>query len=1037
MGYFEITVKRGEEFQAKQENIYDGKTFFHDAYRQAASCLVEILSSSEDYLNRMESRDREQDWWMSDNERANQRLLGYPNNVIAFCAERGHGKTSAMTSFSSALKEIKSTRNEGAAKFWEDVRHGKTNPQNYRYVVINRIDPTMMEQRDSIVKVILSRMFSRLQGYEKEREQQNPGREREKYRRLLERFRECFHNLMTLEQRAEPYDDEDELEQISELSDSTNMRGAICGLIQAFLEYVCPQEKACLVLQIDDADLNISQAYRIIDDIRRYLILPQTVVLLAANMHQLESVVEQDFISRYQVSIQHGGMVSVKKCHNIAARYVDKVIPGVRQIYLPDVDKEIEKGNNHIHLRYLQEQEGQRKELLEGPEDAPYQEQLLRFLYQRTGIILLHSDKFLHNLLPASMRELSHCLAYFIDMPKVPVSYWDLVDAYVGNPGPGAREGVEIWRKNLTRLEYYLTELWAPVNLRAEGHAFLRSLRQEPDSSKNRHILWFLPDYYSSERAGSGGGRGASAKELADYREEYIGACRKRGLEIYDESIAGTDGMNPAGCIHASYADVYEALSILTELQGGKEQYKFAYAVRLLYTIRLHQLLLDQTERYTEPGEENNRDGDFGPQPLTNLLGDVLFKRKNLNPYGWNYKILHQHYTFSMRRWGENYGGVFAKGKEDIQIPTEVGTFIRQFCRKEVPGKHAYVMRQLQWAEMNTIRPGKDIVVRYNVFYPCLANLNLLESGQKGERKVLAEHPQQQRAVVGSVALLLNWDVQYLFHTLYTRIALQEGYDPLDEIGGVYCGPAMTGVMQTIADITGDERYAGDKEEKIFAIYQIKKDAADEGTRVVPKNGLLMLYYTVPEFLEREIEKYMEVLMDLRETLRTHSNAKTIEQLLRDQEVDTLDKYIIHKALLGFFSQKERLDAYMEFRTKKAKKHESQKEILAMTNRRLKTTLDKYITELEKAAKELEEAKKPAPEPEEPQYSDEEFKMLLRLLKKLNPGAAANLFEIVDELPEDPPVGKIVAERIKEPVKLPEKVLELPEKLPKPPESTD
>ena len=202
---------------------------------------------------------------------------------------------------------------------------------------------------------------------------------------------------------------------------------------------------------------------------------------------------------------------------------------------------------------------------------------------------------------------------------------------------------------------------------------------------------------------------------------------------------------------------------------------------------------------------------------------------------------------------------------------------------------------------------------------------------------------------------------------------------------------------------------------------------------MVPKNGLLMLYYTVPEFLEREIEKYTEMLIDLREALRSHSNAKTIEQLLRDQEMDTLDRFIIHKTLFNFISQKERLDAYIEFRTKKAKKHESQKEILAMTNRRLKTTLDKYIAELEKAAKELEEAKKPAPEPEEPQYSDEEFKMLLRLLKKLNPGAAANLFEIVDELPENPPVGKIVAERIKKP----EKVLELPEKLPKPPESTD
>jgi len=156
MGYHEITVKRGEEFQAKQESIYDTNTFFYDAYRQAAACLVEILTRGEEHIKRNRENSGEPDEWLSGSERINRQLLGYPNNIIAFCAERGHGKTSAMASFSTALLKMDRTCRDGA-QFWESVRRGETDPRAYRYVVIDRIDPTMMEQRDSIVKVILSR----------------------------------------------------------------------------------------------------------------------------------------------------------------------------------------------------------------------------------------------------------------------------------------------------------------------------------------------------------------------------------------------------------------------------------------------------------------------------------------------------------------------------------------------------------------------------------------------------------------------------------------------------------------------------------------------------------------------------------------------------------------------------------------------------------------------------------------------------------------------------------------------------------------
>ena len=167
-----ITIKQGEEYQSREENIYQKNSFFAASYRQAADCLKEIIAANRLFKGNSGSP------CVDDQSDAaiNQHLLGYPNNIIAFCAERGQGKTSAMVSFSKALRELHPSTApqaycqdaaeedsclERKSDFWKT--NDDFNVQECHFVVIDSIDPTTMECNDSIIKVILSRMFNQFQ----------------------------------------------------------------------------------------------------------------------------------------------------------------------------------------------------------------------------------------------------------------------------------------------------------------------------------------------------------------------------------------------------------------------------------------------------------------------------------------------------------------------------------------------------------------------------------------------------------------------------------------------------------------------------------------------------------------------------------------------------------------------------------------------------------------------------------------------------------------------------------------------------------
>lgn len=805
-----ITIEQGKEYQAHRESIYDGNTFFSDCYRQAADCLREILAVGQTFIDsRPELKQILESYPSAASAKVNKALLGYPNNIISFCAERGQGKTSAMVSFAGALQEMHASGGFGLSDgekklFWDD----DSNVLRTQFVVVDRIDPTTMEDRESILKTVLSRMFNLYQVEWERRTQASESGSyasqanlQSKHMDILKQFQNCYRSLQVIEDPS-PHENTDSLEQMLELGDSANLRGAMHILIQRFLDFMCQDNAkgSCLVIQIDDADFNIERAYKIIDDIRRYLVLPRVAVLLSANMTQLETTVEQHFIGQYATSMNHNGMASVERCHDIAERYISKVIPGFHRIFLPDLQKYMVSQYEHIQVKYL---DAEGNNILD--ETTPrgiihYQDQLLRFLYQRTGLILLKPENFLHNLLPGNMRELTHFLVFFNQLDRLEpadgpgINYFALVDHFSGKH-PLDEGKIELWRNNLFKVERYLMELWAPINLRTEGHMLLHSLQCDPDDNKNRNLLRLLPDYYGHERAQASRVKGGSLLNWSEYCDQFKEACRSHGLSVYD--TAGPSGSPAADYDHNSYADVCEALNILSSLPDSSRHYKLIYAIHFFYTIRLNLLLLEQIElsMQPEPPAENM---------LSRFLADVLFKREDMKqtPQGyalWQYVLR----TDDLRR-------LLSQSQSNNQ---QWLSYLATFCRSVKCINHGYVTQHIDSLDLVT-RGVISPPCQFNFFYSNLYDIDILTSCPPQVKEQLRDDPSSRNKMAGSFALLLNWDVQYEF-LRNLRFNPQNSVGILENMRGVYEGLPTRRLLSQIGQLTGLCDY-----EEVFQFYQ-------------------------------------------------------------------------------------------------------------------------------------------------------------------------------------------------------------------------
>lgn len=169
-------IRPGEEHSLQiSSDILDKRDFMFHSYEMALSALYGIVKYSHDFRQKIRKEKRNDK--TSGQEPDIMDLYGYPNNIIAFCAGRGQGKTSAMLSFTKALEKHNTgnlygahqerrykdeAEEEGVSRKGEEseTKHRVRLPDDVEFIVLHPIDPTILEDNNYVMEVILSELFS-------------------------------------------------------------------------------------------------------------------------------------------------------------------------------------------------------------------------------------------------------------------------------------------------------------------------------------------------------------------------------------------------------------------------------------------------------------------------------------------------------------------------------------------------------------------------------------------------------------------------------------------------------------------------------------------------------------------------------------------------------------------------------------------------------------------------------------------------------------------------------------------------------------
>lgn len=558
-----LTVGQEHELLTTQK-IDDPDALMYPSYQQAVRALKEIADSA--------AR-----WHTAHGRRPYSRnaLYGYANNTIAFCGSRGQGKTSAMLSFCNALDKKSSISREldtdGAIA-------------GNRFYVMDPIDPTMLKKGGHITEIVLSYLYTQMKG------QLSRGagaslslQEKEE---LLRRFQQAFGWLRSSASSGE----REEFYDYERLGHGFDIRETLYYLIQKFLELrsnsysyeSCDSravrawgENSFLVIPLDDIDLQLQNSYDMLEEIRQYLQLPNTVVLMAADIGQLRNMTNL-YYRREMNPAAECKLMDAADFRRLAAKYMDKLIPVSQMIFLPEY---------HLSFRNGEEIAVQINDEVAGSSAEPQElhENLFDLIFRKVGLVFMKHESYLHNLIPTTLRGLQQLYRLLNTMP---------------DPGPLPALPLNIL-DGINSADFATKERTAAEANRTMCEYLKKRLRRVRQQCQNLSVFksYFMGDWCASkldeesENVLKTISRSAIPTAYATALEALKEWCEKESLDI--NSIF----LSPVDKDTASYSALCDTLDKLTK-KGTDRVYRLAFAVHTIFSIQFtEEALLEQRRK--------------------------------------------------------------------------------------------------------------------------------------------------------------------------------------------------------------------------------------------------------------------------------------------------------------------------------------------------------------------------------------------------------------------------------------------------------
>lgn len=472
----------------------------------------------------------------------------YDNNIIAFIGERGAGKTSCMY---SALKIVKDAQEK---ENWRPI-YGEHYKPRKKIKLLKTIDPSFFDTKHNILEMLIGEMYREL----KQRKERNPSdMNRDDLHTLLAQFQETKRHLRFLATTSNPFSQDDELEELDYLSSGADLRDSISLLIQRFLKLTGDD---VLMIGIDDIDLNTKQGYSMVEKIRKYMILPQVVILFAVKLDQLASVIHLELAQQFkEVLANENGSVSDSDISEMAERYLNKLIPLQARIFIPGPSTFFERP------LVVQDIDGNNKK-----EYASIREAVPSLIFAKCRYLFYNTQGTTSLIVPRNLRDL-----------RMLVRMLFVMDDYT------KEDSADTLSANKSQFKHYFFGTWLEdMDMRYKNIAHSLVNETEP-TLFNKKVLDLLDSV-------------CSIRKNHEMVNPAIGNIMNASNVAYNISVG----------------DVFCVLRWLDDIDTSEDLHKLIFFIKSLYSIKLYELY----DEMTEPHQDNldNKEKPYRGESLENI----------------------------------------------------------------------------------------------------------------------------------------------------------------------------------------------------------------------------------------------------------------------------------------------------------------------------------------------------------------------------------------------------------------------------------
>ena len=423
-----ITFTIGEENKPKIEKYKDiENSIFKEQYNKALKSIAEHIENVK-------------------KENGNSITFEKFNNIFAFIGDRGSGKTSCMMSIAEMLEF-------GEYKKNNIIVHDQEKPkQDTSFYVLDLIDPSFFDSEFNIIELIIGKMFSAFKDSLDKCNLNSASETIYKKNELIKKFQEVQKDLQASQKKI--FEDGDNIESLLKLASNVNLKESINELICCYLKFLGKDE--FLVIAIDDIDLNTKHADIMVEQIRRYFVLPNVIILMAANLSQLSNVLNRKHFKEYELLVDKN-IISSSDVEEMSERYLEKLIPTEHRIYLPEVE------NLYLSSLTIKDNYGNKDDKYTTVKEA-----VTSLIFTKTRYLFYHTKGVTNFIVPSNLRELRHLIFLLYKME-------DNNDLKKKNPEE-ALYNKAIFKK-------YFFETWTENNLDSKGQKIAKEIVNITDSS--------------------------------------------------------------------------------------------------------------------------------------------------------------------------------------------------------------------------------------------------------------------------------------------------------------------------------------------------------------------------------------------------------------------------------------------------------------------------------------------------------------------------------------------------------------------------